>query len=147
MKTLRRFSIGKLLAIALVTSWTFVGMANAQSDYQGKFTLSSHVHWGSSVLPPGNYSFRLACSGEDCSATIWDKEGKVRTARSVVKEANKDPKAGSAILIATRGGENIVHSVRLAGSPVIVIYDAALAHERNIVRQASNMNALPVTAK
>jgi hypothetical protein len=146
MKRLRRFSIGRLLAIALVTSWMFVALANAQSGYQGKFTLSSQVHWGSSALPPGNYSFKLACSSEDCSATIWDKDGKVRTARTVVREDNKDPKAGSALLIATRGGENIVHTVRLAGSPVIFIYDLGLAHQRG-VQQLTNTNTLLVNAK
>jgi hypothetical protein len=45
---------------ALVASViAFAGAANAQTAYQGKFTLSSTTRWGQNELPAGDYTFSV----------------------------------------------------------------------------------------
>ncbi len=50
----------KLLRKAGVVALFLAGLAtdgNAQSAYQGKFTLPSETHWGGTTLPAGDYTF------------------------------------------------------------------------------------------
>jgi hypothetical protein len=56
--------------VTLVTKAGIAGLAlgalafsgNAQTVYQGKFTLAAETRWGSATLPAGDYTFTLASS-------------------------------------------------------------------------------------
>ena len=51
-------SLRFVLGVALV-GCLFATTAQAQSRFEGKFTLTSEVHWRAAVLPPGDYSLKL----------------------------------------------------------------------------------------
>jgi hypothetical protein len=53
LKLLTKFGVAALALGALATS------GKAQNAYQGKFRLPVETHWGSTTLPPGDYTFTL----------------------------------------------------------------------------------------
>jgi hypothetical protein len=53
-------------------------------------------------------------------------------------------KGGSALLIGTRGGQRIVHSLRIAELGQVFVYDRALARE-HAVQEARQRQAVPVS--
>jgi hypothetical protein len=51
------------LGVAALALGAWATSANAQSAYQGKFTLPVETHWGGATLPAGNYSLVLPSMG------------------------------------------------------------------------------------
>jgi hypothetical protein len=58
MKSIRRSSLLKVLALALGVLGASVSSAHAQTA-TGKFTLTHETRWGSVLLTPGDYTFSL----------------------------------------------------------------------------------------
>ena len=54
LKLLTKLVVAALALGALATN------GNAQTVYQGKFTLPFETHWGSATLPAGDYTFTMA---------------------------------------------------------------------------------------
>jgi|SRR5580658_4735916 hypothetical protein len=61
MKGLRRYSHVALLLLSLLSS-TAVPIATHADTILGRFTLTSEARWGSTVLPPGQYTYSIAAN-------------------------------------------------------------------------------------
>lgn len=59
MSSDRYLKVAKKLALAALALGSFAGAGNAQTVYQGKFTLPFEVYWGGATLPAGDYKFQL----------------------------------------------------------------------------------------
>jgi hypothetical protein len=59
LKLFTKVGVAALALGALATS------GNAQSVYQGKFTLPFETHWGSATLPAGDYTFVMSSAISD----------------------------------------------------------------------------------
>ena len=59
LKLFTKLGVAALALGALATS------GNAQTAYQGKFTLPFETHWGSATLPAGDYTFTMASISSD----------------------------------------------------------------------------------
>lgn len=59
MSSARYFKVAKKLGLAVLALGSFAGAGNAQTAYQGKFTLPFEVYWGGATLPAGDYKFQL----------------------------------------------------------------------------------------
>ena len=55
MTTIRKFVYAALLAVTAVTFTP--SLAVAEEPARGKFTLTHDVHWGSALVPAGDYEF------------------------------------------------------------------------------------------
>ncbi|HXY52921.1 MAG TPA: hypothetical protein VEI01_25975 [Terriglobales bacterium] len=65
------FWLGKFL---LVTVSLFPALSLAQ-DARGQFTLTTEVHWGSVILPAGDYRYSLQNHSGFSTLTVWSRAG------------------------------------------------------------------------
>jgi hypothetical protein len=63
-----------LFAAVLLATCFLTGVANAQSPFQGKFTLLDETRWAGAVLPAGSYFITLDCGTGVCLAAIRNAE-------------------------------------------------------------------------
>jgi hypothetical protein len=134
--------------MVLFASFFFATAAQAQGlrpAYVGKFTLPYEVHWGKSVLPPGDYSITIKSTGTPMIALIRSASGNAFT-YVMNGSVDTDPKGMNALLIKEQGGQRIVHSLALNDLGVVLIYEPSLAHEKPLVQEARNARAVPVTS-
>jgi hypothetical protein len=122
-----------LFAAVLLASSLFAGSANAQS-FKGKFTLTHETHWGQAVLPAGDYVLSF---DNHISNVLVVRDASGRGVAFEPINNRQDSKAGgSALLIGTRGSQQVVHSFRVAELGETFIYDRTLA--RRAVEEANN---------
>ena len=69
LKLFTKLGVAALALGALATS------GNAQSVYQGKFTLPFETHWGSATLPAGDYTFTMASASSPYTLYIHGQGG------------------------------------------------------------------------
>ena len=138
MQTIFRTLSLKLLVAALMGACLFVGAASAQFSRQFQFSLPHEVRWGEAMLPAGEYRLEVGYRNAATFVTIQEAEsGKtVAMVRCSITENDKNPKDGSALLIASRGGQRIVHSLKLAELGEVFIYNPALARGRGTSENA-----------
>ena len=55
----RHLKLFTKLGVAALALGALAASGNAQSVYQGKFTLPAETHWGGATLPAGDYTFAL----------------------------------------------------------------------------------------
>jgi hypothetical protein len=137
-----------LFAAALLTTSFFARNANAQTPFQGTFTLQHSVYWGQTVLPAGNYRIRVinrSTSSPTLFAIQDANTGKMVTLESSAVANGASNKGNSELLIGVRGKERVVYSFRVAEMGESFIYDRKLANERG-VEEASNTQAVPILA-
>lgn len=148
MQTILRPLSLKLLVAALMGACWFVGSANAQFSRQFQFSLPHEVRWGEAMLPAGEYRLKVGYRNAATFVTIQAAEsGKtVAMVRCSITENDKNPKDGSALLIASRGGQRIVHSLKLAELGEVFVYDAALARGRGTSENARGTEPVRVLA-
>jgi hypothetical protein len=60
MKATRKVTHVVFLLLGLLGSTVVPLATHADSDILGKFTLTSEAHWGTTVLPPGDYVYSIA---------------------------------------------------------------------------------------
>ena len=139
----------KLLAAALVaTALLAATTMNATPPFQGKFSLPYEVRWGRAMLPAGEYWLRVDYVGPATIVTVQRAESgkKVAMLLSPVSEEDKNTKDGSALLIASKGGQRIVHSLKLAELREVFIYDPSLARGRGTTKEARQTQPVRVLA-
>jgi hypothetical protein len=59
MNLKKNLSTFQLLALGLLVSFLWAGVANAAPLYRGRFSLPYEVRWGQAVLPAGEYLLRF----------------------------------------------------------------------------------------
>jgi len=134
-----------LFATTLLATCLFTGVLNAQPGFRGKFTLQHETRWVGAVLPPGEYVLALAQDTGSTMAVIRDAKSGNVVAYVAPGIADGGGKGESALLISNRGGQRVVHSLRVAALGEVFIYDPALARER-AAEEARNEDAVPVLA-
>ncbi len=140
MRSVRNSVLMKLALLVLFS----VCQANAQfTVFEGKFTLQQETRWGQAVLPAGDYLVSLPTAGADIVATVRDARSK-RTVAWVALPSRGDINAGSsALLVATRGTQQVIYSFRVAELGVVFVSDPALAHAER-VGEAQKPQLVPV---
>jgi len=143
MERKQRMAGTALLMAALLTSLFFVGNAGAQAPpaYVGTFTLTNQIHWGKSVLQPGNYTITMKSVGNPIIALVRKADGDAVT--YVMSRARSENTSGvNALLIKEKDGQLRVHSLALADLGMVLIYDPSLARET--VQEARVSQTIPV---
>jgi hypothetical protein len=130
-----------LLAATLLATCSFARPVNAQSVFQGNFTLPYEVRWGKAVLPPGDY--QLLLTNNQTVLVIRDAKTYRHVAFEPINIRASSTSGNSALLIGARGKQRVVHSVRIAELGEVFIYDPALARARG-VEEARTTSPIPV---
>jgi hypothetical protein len=132
-----------LFAAALLATILFAGSANAQSPFKGKFTLTHETRWGKAVLPAGDYILSSDANNKIPGLlVIRDAKSLHAVAYEPINNAQDSTGGESALLIAVRGSQRVVHSFRVAELGQTFIYDRTLA--RRAVEEARQPQAIPV---
>jgi hypothetical protein len=144
MKNVQGLAVSKVLFATLSMSLIVVGIAQAQvgiPTFTGKFTLTTQVLWGKTVLPPDNYTITIESSGLPIIALIRDGSGRpVAHFMSGVKDGKTS--AGNALLIREKNGQLRVYALALASLGEVLLYDRALAREE--ILEARTALTVPV---
>jgi hypothetical protein len=131
-----------VLAAVLLTAGLFGSVANAQSNYQGTFTLSHEVQWGKAVIQPGTYLLTFPQDNQEF-LVIRDAKSQKNVAFERISIREDSGTGVSSLLISARGNRWIVYSLRISELGETFVSDPALAHPR-VVEEANNTRAVPV---
>ena len=145
MRKNQRMPGNKMLFATILMSLFFVGTAQAQTDlpaYVGKFTLTDQIHWGKSVLQPGDYTITIGSASTPIIALIRNGEGRP-VARLLSGVRSGSTSVVNALLIKEKDGQFWVHSLALADLRMVLVYDPTLARET--VQEARVSKTVPVT--
>jgi hypothetical protein len=130
--------LGVLLAVCFLAA-----TAHADPPFKGRFTLTHQVHWGKTLLGPGSYSLAI----DDLARTIIIRDprtGKIVARQFAWSDYHAD-NSDSELLIAVRGHERFVYSVRLAGLGEVYFQSTRPFGARlKATEQARNAEAIPV---
>jgi hypothetical protein len=122
----------------------FAGSVQAQSIYNGKFTLNHSVRWGQALIPAGHYRINIdPFNGSGIlMAVIFDtKTGRqVAMASCAATDKSKGP---SALFLSRRGNEHVVHTLRVDELNESFIFDPSLAHRR-VAEEADSTETVPI---
>jgi hypothetical protein len=145
MQRNRRIARTIVLLAVLSISFLFAGAAQAQGQspaFEGRFTLTSRIHWGTTILQPGTYTITIKSVGEPIIASIRNAHGDAVT-RVMSGARSGNTKGVNALLIKEKDGQLRVHSLALADLGMVLIYDPTLA--RKPVLEAQANPSVPVT--
>lgn len=133
-----------MLLAALLMSLFFVGALQAQvglSTEVLKFTLTADTCWGGTILQPGDYTITIGSVAPPRFAVVRDHEG--RSVANVMSRLTEEASVEkSALLLKEKDGQLCVHSLALADSKMVLIYDPALA--RKEVQEARANQTVPL---
>jgi hypothetical protein len=118
--------------------------ANAQSVFKGDFTLLQKTYWGDAVLPVGDYQLSVTTTGLPSMLIVRDAVSGKKVAMLAPQTREQSTTGESALLIGTRGGRQVIHSLRVAELGLVFISDPALAHGRGASTEAGKAQAVPV---
>ena len=138
------FRKAALMLDALAVSLMAPGRAPAQHvgpAFLGKFSLTTPVHWGKSVLQPGEYTIRIDSTASRGLALISRKDSTFSI--RVLNGASEDYRGGSdALQLKVKNGELVVRALVLADLDRVLIYDSSLDKEN--VEEARSNASVPV---
>src|SRR5258708_5478413 len=86
------------LGVAVLVLGALATSGNAQTAYQGKFTLPFETHWGGATLPAGDYTFTLASANSPYTLYVYGQAGS-----AIIKASAADEKVVSDHAQLTRG--------------------------------------------
>jgi hypothetical protein len=130
-----------VLAALLLTAGLFGSAANAQSQFRGKFTLPYTVQWGKAVLQPGEYLITFDQHG---MLVIRDAQSQRAVTFEPTNNREDSGEGGSALIIATRGEQHVVRSLRIAELGEAYVYSRPSARK---VEEARHTVPVIVAAK
>jgi hypothetical protein len=133
-----------LIATMLLAICSFTRPANAQERFQGRFTLPFEARWGQAVLPAGDFLLTFTQVGGSRMLVVEDAKSGRYIAFESLGSRKDNTKGESALLIGTRAGQRIIHSLRIAELGQVFVYDPALAREY-AVQEARQTKAIPVS--
>lgn len=127
-----------VVAVALMAIALIPGLASAQHQVRGTFTLSSTTYWGTSVLPAGDYSFTVlpAGNGDVQALRISGEKGEFNFA--AIKDRNATAKDNS--LNVRRGhGATIVTALNLAANGTTMRFASSASAKEVLAKNGSGM--------
>jgi hypothetical protein len=133
-----------LFATLLLAICSFARPANAQTEFQGRFTLPYAAHWGKAVLPAGDFLLTFTRFHDSAMLLVQDAKSGRHIADEPINVTEESTKGRSALLIGTRAGQRIVHSVRIFELGQVFVYDPALAHGR-AAGEANRIQVVPLS--
>ena len=141
LSTTRHSTPAKLLLGVLFATCVFTAAANAQSSFEGKFTLPYEVHWNHAVLAPGEYSIQMDAKGMPAVVHSTSTGKSVNTYSPILA----DPEKGAARLTVTiRGNDRRVRSVNLPEIGKSLNFEPLTATERETFAKAGQIDTVPV---
>jgi hypothetical protein len=112
MKSIRSFSLFKVLLLAIAAMGTAAIPAHAQTA-TGTFSLTHKVLWAGAVLPAGNYAFSVNTEALPPRVTVRQVGGPV-VAMLLSQSTSQDDFVGaSSLVLHHEGGESVVSTLRL----------------------------------
>lgn len=132
-----------LLAVMLGATLLFASAANAQSEYQGKFTLPFEARWGRAVLPAGQYWLTCVHFNPGTVLVIRDANNRRIVAYESAVFREDSATGESALLVGKQGKQRAVHSARIAELGAVFVYDPELARGQ-AVEEAHKTQVVPV---
>jgi hypothetical protein len=116
------------LAVLAALGWATIGLwaapaaaQNARTVAQGHFTLPYEVHWKSTVLPAGDYTFRLLGTPSWTTLAVQGSKGETRIVASAIDtEASKE---SSKLKIDHHDGIDYVHDLYVEEAGLHVRYE------------------------
>jgi hypothetical protein len=86
----RHLKLFTKVGVAALALGAFATSGNAQTVYQGKFTLPFETHWGSATLPAGDYTFTMASASSPYTLYIHGQ-----AANAIIQASAADAKVVS----------------------------------------------------
>lgn len=123
-RIVRHATKATLFAALLLAACLFGSPANAQSNFQGKFTLQHETRWGQAVLPPGDYQLTIADNNQGAKMLVlFDATNHRQIAVELAGIREGSSKGASALLIGRQGTQRVVHSLRIAELGETFVYE------------------------
>jgi hypothetical protein len=112
MKSIRRFSLSKVLLLAIAAMSASAIPAHAQNT-TGTFSLAHTVRWAGTVLPPGDYAFSLDTQSSPARISVRHVDGPM-VGIILPQVISEDDFGGSSSLdLHQEGGESVVSTLHL----------------------------------
>jgi hypothetical protein len=137
----RHSTMAKVILGVLFATCVFTAVANAQSTFEGKFTLPYEAHWNHAVLPAGEYAIQVQSKGSP--ALLRSTSGN-KAAYTIVPTIGDLQKGAACLTVTIRGNERRVRSVNLPQIGVSLIFDPLSKTEREMFAKAGQINTVPV---
>jgi hypothetical protein len=123
MKMIRRFAQVQVLLLSLLSS-TVVPIAAHAEEVHGRFTLSSETHWGTAVLPAGEYTYTLATRSAMPVILLRAVNGTEAVFISADSETGTTDKTPNAITIAAYGQVHVITELHVNDAGLVLHYRA-----------------------
>ena len=140
-KTMRNAMKVGLAVFVCLTTWGFAGTANAQTTLAGKFNLPYEVHWGTRVVPAGQYTISMDPAG--AIVFVCSKDGNTAF-YTPIPTRNSNNKGAAALFVMVRGHERVVRSLNLPKRGFSLIYQPATSAERELLAKSEQVEAVPL---
>ena len=145
MKKVHGLAVPTMMFAVLCISVMMTGVSHAQGDvpsFAGRFTLTTPVQWGKTILQPGDYTVTLESRSAGMTVAFV-RNSKGSSVGNFMSGINNEKKDGrDALLLQEKGGQLRVYSLELASLKKVLVYDPALA--RQAVMEAHAPQAVPV---
>jgi hypothetical protein len=112
MKSIRRFSLLKVLVLAIAAMGASAIPAHAQTT-TGTFGLAHKVRWAGAVLPAGNYAFSLNSQDLPPRVIVRQIDGSTRAILLPQVVSDDNFVGSSSLVLHEEGGESVVSMLRL----------------------------------
>ena len=112
MKSIRSFSLSRVLLLAIAAMGSSVMPAHAQTT-TGTFSLTHKVLWAGAVLSPGDYAFSLDTQSLPARISVRHVDGPMVGIILPQTITNDDFVGGSSLILHQEGGESVVSTLRL----------------------------------
>jgi hypothetical protein len=132
-----------LFATVLLATCLSATSANAQSAFNGKFTLAERAYWGQGVLPAGDYELSIASTGLPSVVVVRDATSGKTVAKLFTQVRELSTTGESELLVGTQGKRRVIYSLKVPELGMVFISDPALARGER-VEEASKVKVVPV---
>lgn len=112
MKSIRRFSLSKVLLLAIAAMSASAIPAHAQNT-AGTFSLAHKVLWAGAVLPPGDYAFSLDTQSSPARISVRHVDGPIVGILLPQAISDDDFVGASSLVLHQEGGESVVSTLHL----------------------------------
>jgi hypothetical protein len=131
----------RLLLIVTLATCAFAVAANAQSGFTGKFTLPYEVHWGTVVLPAGEYTISMDSLH---TATLVQSGNNNQSFYTRIPLMEDSEKGAACLFITVQGNERMIRSLNLPQYGRSLVYKRLTKAEREQLAKAGQVHTVPV---
>jgi hypothetical protein len=121
MKMIRRFAQVQVLVLSLLSS-TVVPMTAHADEVHGKFTLTSQTHWGTTILPAGDYTYSLETRSAMPVVLLRSAKGNASAFIAATSETDTNDRAPNALIIETQGTMRVITELHVNDAGVVLHY-------------------------